>query len=225
MNRIWIHGLVVVSLAAAGSACGGGDATADAEPPELEPVATDVAEAAPEPVPYSVTIPLSARNDSGFSGRATLTRIDDESTRVVVRLFGNPQDAQPAHIHGGTCGELGAIAFPLNTLSSGYSATRIDARLRDLLRGTYALNVHASEENADAVACGGISSSGPTDTRDGYDIGFGLCAQIPMSSLAERVGGELQDAREIARDVARAFRPELVEDVERGCMAALEQNK
>ena len=110
--------------------------------------------------PGSVTVELKAVGDSGVSGEATLTPVDNK-TKVAITLTGAPEGvAQPAHIHQGTCEELGAPKYPLSAVENGKSETTIDAKVSDLTTGDLAINVHKSKEEIAAyVACGEIPKS------------------------------------------------------------------
>jgi plastocyanin len=85
------------------------------------------------------------------------------------------QDAEmphPAHIHSGTCEELGDVVVPLNDVVvpegtvSGPAAenpvrdsggNRVEMPLQDIIDGGHAINVHLSAENIDTyIACGNI---------------------------------------------------------------------
>ena len=104
---------------------------------------------------------------------------------------------RPAHIHAGTCEELGDIVFPLDPLTGVTiqgspvaspivedpaspevvqgevvieSITEVDASLEDILGGEHAINVHASQENIDVyIACGNITGE-PTDGMLRIDV-------------------------------------------------------
>jgi len=106
----------------------------------------------------SVALLLSAQNDSGESGTATISK-DNEGIQVVVSLNGAPSSAQPAHIHIGSCADLGGVKYPLSNVLSGSSETKVDLSLDQLLSELpLAVNVHKSpEEIAVYVACGDIT--------------------------------------------------------------------
>ena len=96
--------------------------------------------------------------------------------------------AHPAHIHTGTCDELGDVVFPLNDIAPinadatpaasaaaspaaagasevvAESTSQVDASLEELLASeAYAINVHESAENIqNYIACGNITGT-PTD--------------------------------------------------------------
>jgi len=103
--------------------------------------------------------------------------------------------SHPAHIHNGTCAQLGEVVAPLSNVStealnngtpmaggSGSvgsaeaipvqsSVTTIDMSMDDLLGGEFALNVHESAENiGNYVSCGNVGGTKIGDT----DLLFGM---------------------------------------------------
>jgi len=108
----------------------------------------------------TVTVELGVVNNSGVSGKATLTPVDNK-TKVVINLTGAPEGiAQPAHIHQGTCENLGGPKYPLEGAKNGESETTVDVKLSDLTTGDFAINVHKSEKEISTyVACGEIPKS------------------------------------------------------------------
>lgn len=108
--------------------------------------------------PLSLVVTLDGQNESGMSGSAALTRLNGQ-TVVELTLIGAPEGvAQPAHIHTGTCADIGGVVYPLTSPVGGMSATTLDVSLDDILAGLpLALNVHKSPEEADVyVACGDL---------------------------------------------------------------------
>jgi hypothetical protein len=92
---------------------------------------------------------------------------------------------RPAHIHSGSCANLGDVVYPLTNLvaptgvTSGQataivaetSFTTVDTSLNDLLAGTFAVNVHESAENIGTyIACGDIG--GALDAQGALVIGL-----------------------------------------------------
>jgi hypothetical protein len=88
----------------------------------------------------------------------------------------------PAHIHSGTCEELGDVVVPLTDVQvregeeagSGIahpikgSHTQVDMPLQDIIDGGHAINVHLSaEEIGTYIACGDISGVVFEDQDDG----------------------------------------------------------
>ncbi|MBI2611034.1 CHRD domain-containing protein [Candidatus Kaiserbacteria bacterium] len=106
-----------------------------------------------------IVVALSAQNDSGMSGTATLTAMDG-STLVELDLTDAPSGiVQPAHIHSGSCANIGGVVYPLTFPVDGVSETTLDVSLDALLAQLpLALNVHKSSEEADIyVACGDLT--------------------------------------------------------------------
>jgi Cu/Zn superoxide dismutase len=105
-----------------------------------------------------VSVSLEESADSGQSGTATLTA-DGEQTRVLIEIDGDPvSPSQPAHIHEGTCDELTPEpAYGLPNVADGTSDTTVDVPLTTLTDGTYAINLHMSDEDlATYTSCGNI---------------------------------------------------------------------
>jgi LPXTG-motif cell wall-anchored protein len=106
----------------------------------------------------SVTINLTAQNNSGVSGTAVLTP-DGAGTKVVLNLTNAP-GPHPAHIHAGACPTVGAVVFPLTSVTNNKSETTVAATIADILRAPHAINVHKSPQEISAyVACGNVTAS------------------------------------------------------------------
>ena len=151
LKRIGLALLLMAALGLGLAACGGDDDEAD-EP--AAPATTAAEEGG------SITVDLGEQNGSGESGTATLTS-DGEQTVVVIALDGAPADTpQPAHIHSGSCDELGDVVNPLSNVEGGASETTVAAPLADLQGAAFAINVHESEAAIqNYVACGEIPAS------------------------------------------------------------------
>ena len=78
---------------------------------------------------------FTAQNDSGLSGTATLEE-EDGSVKVTLKLkntvLGILAAAKPAHIHLGSCANIGGVKYPLNSAVNGKSETVIKVSLADL---------------------------------------------------------------------------------------------
>jgi Cu/Zn superoxide dismutase len=144
--------LCLAALAFAPAGCGGDDDEGNGEAAAPTTTAAEVEE--------TVTVDLGEQNSSGESGTATLTS-DGEQTVVTIELTGAPADTpQPAHIHSGTCAELGDVVHPLANVEGGASETTVAAPLADLQAAAFAINVHESEEAIqNYVACGDLPTS------------------------------------------------------------------
>jgi hypothetical protein len=134
-----------------------------------------------------VVVPIGELNDSGVSGDASLTDNGDGTTTVDILVDG-ATGGHPAHIHSGTCAELGDIVFPLTDVdASGESVTVIDTPLSDLLTtGPYAINIHLSaDEIGTYVACGDI----PQGAAGGQTTEAAAASPTAAASPAAGVGG------------------------------------
>jgi len=93
----------------------------------------------------SEQLELRTLNDSGVTGRVTLTAIDDGRTLVEVAVDPAGHPSMPAHIHPGTCDELvPQPKYPLENVVDGVSVTEVPVPLDELTLGGVALNVHHS---------------------------------------------------------------------------------
>jgi hypothetical protein len=120
------------------------------------PIATPVSTM---PLKTVSSIILSEQNDSGESGTATLTEIDGK-VKVTLEMTGFAEGVtQPAHIHLGACPDVGAVKYPLTSVSDGMSVTTIDMTLEQLKPELpLGINVHKSQAEASVyVSCGDIS--------------------------------------------------------------------
>lgn len=148
MKASWTAALLVlVALAIPVAGCGGDDEEATETPTATEGEAGE-----------SVMIELSEQSSSGESGTATLEAVSSGMTRVTIELENAPAEPQPAHIHSGSCAELGDVVHPLTNVEGGSSETEVAASLEDLQSGDFAINVHQSEADIGTyVACGDIA--------------------------------------------------------------------
>jgi hypothetical protein len=108
-----------------------------------------------------VEVVLSEQNASKQTGRVTLTEVDGKS-KVVIEITPGPKGvAQPAHIHSGTCAELGSVKYPLTDVVDGKSETTLTPSLHFLHGlGQLSINVHKSTTEAGVyVACGGLTEA------------------------------------------------------------------
>ena len=100
-------------------------------------------------------------------------------------------EAHPAHIHSGTCEQLGDVVYPLADVAypdgeemgtaGGHpvkisEVNHIDVPLQELLDGEYAINVHLSaEEIGTYIACGNIGGVvHERENGEGMEIVIGL---------------------------------------------------
>lgn len=105
----------------------------------------------------SQTVSMTALNGSGQSGTTTITDLGNGKVRIVIDIKSGGSQAQPAHIHRGTCSNADPNpAYPLTDVVNGRSETTIDASMSDLGNG-YLVNVHKSAQDIPTyVSCGDI---------------------------------------------------------------------
>ena len=108
---------------------------------------------------HPVQVKLNPQAGAHESGTATLL---DGAKGLIVRLrvAGGPEGvAQPAHIHTGTCDNLGGVKYPLHPVTNGISETVVpNVTLATFTKGAWAINVHQSTSDLKSyVACGNIS--------------------------------------------------------------------
>ena len=124
----------------------------------------------PSPTPSAsspIEIAMKAQNGSGESGKAILTDVSGK-TKVELQITGEPQGiSQPAHIHTGSCSNLGAVKYPLTFPMNGSSVTTLDMPLSQLLgQLPLVVNVHKSSADINTyVSCGDITASGSSATN------------------------------------------------------------
>lgn len=108
----------------------------------------------------SSVLTLNPQNNSGETGMI-LMRESDKGLQVGIDIqSGFPKDTpQPAHIHKGSCAELGEVVYPLTNVTNGASMTTLQVSLSEL-KGQLplAINVHKSEsESTVYVACADVA--------------------------------------------------------------------
>ena len=102
---------------------------------------------------------LNSQNNSGQAGTATVINLPDGNAKVTITLFGVTAGvSQPAHIHEGTCENLGDVKYPLINLLNGNSETIIYTDVAKLGRNLpLAINVHKSEKDQSVyTSCGNL---------------------------------------------------------------------
>lgn len=106
----------------------------------------------------SLTVDLDEQNESSQSGVAVLEEVDGQLV-VMLSVSNAPKGVtQPAHIHAGSCPDVGAVVFPLESLVNGESETTLDTTLAALeAQAPLAINVHQSASEIQTyVACGDL---------------------------------------------------------------------
>ncbi len=120
-------------------------------------------------LPQILSVPMQEQNNSKENGMAKIS-VADGKVVVEIVVAGAPKNTpQPAHIHAGSCRELGEVKKSLTSLVDGSSQTLIeDMSLADILNGLpMAINVHQSTEKLNVyTSCGDITYTPPSDTGE-----------------------------------------------------------
>jgi hypothetical protein len=123
--------------------------------------------------PQSVTFPMKAENGSILNGSATIAQDKSDPSSVTISIVYKdvmfiPENVYPAHIHKGTCDKLDPKpAYPLTSMNSGKSTTLLKGvSLNELLKHSFAINVHSPTDIAKYVSCGDIAET--ETTKSGY---------------------------------------------------------
>jgi plastocyanin len=141
-------------------------------------------------MPQMLLVPMREQNNSKENGMAKITTQDGKVV-VEISVANGPKDApQPAHIHLGSCQELGDVKKPLTSLVNGTSRTIVeDMSLADILNGLpMAINVHQSADKLNVyTSCGDIVYIPPSDTGE------------PMGGMSQGRIYQSSDTKECAR--------------------------
>lgn len=122
---------------------------------------------------------------------ATLTLAGTSSVaQTPVREADRAEEAHPAHIHAGTCAELGEVVVPLLDVAVPADAARegaesahpvkisqthVDMPLQEIIDGGHAINIHQSAEEIDVyIACGDVGGYVITDPAGRTELFVGL---------------------------------------------------
>ncbi len=143
MLRMGMAGVLAAAVLLGGVGCGGGDG--------------DDAGGADE-----LMLELAAQNGSEQEGTATFTPLGVGRTRIVMELTNPPDVSQPAHVHSGSCDDLGDPVFALTNVEEGRSETEAPVSLEQLVEDEVVIHAHKSEAEYDvSVACAPIEQTAP----------------------------------------------------------------
>lgn len=124
-------------------------------------------------VQRTLTIKLESQGGSGRSGIAVLAEVKGK-VKVILNLSGPSGGVlRPAHIHAGSCPDVGSVKYPLSSLTNGASQTDFNVSLDELMTHLpLAINIHkSSDEPSVYLACGNIKVTGP-NTMNGLNGGM-----------------------------------------------------
>ncbi len=132
------------------------------------------------------------RSSFGRSLRLGLVAALGTLTLLAPGLAAQDDEAEihPAHIHSGTCDQLGDVVLPLTDVAAADDAmhegaasahpvktseTIVDIPLQEIIDGGHAINVHESAEAIDVyIACGDIGGAVTTDEGGRTELIIGL---------------------------------------------------
>ena len=106
-----------------------------------------------------VSVNIEPLNDSGESGNSIISETEGGLLRVKINLSGAESDEpRPAHIHKGTCSNIGEVKYGLVVVRGGSSESLVNISLQKLAEELpLVVNVHKSiAEISTSVACGEI---------------------------------------------------------------------
>jgi hypothetical protein len=156
MSKVWIVVIVLVILGIAGYFYMNANKTMA---PTSEDMIVEMDTTGSPSATMQQTIQLTEQNDSSESGTAMLSEKDGKVT-VTLSMTGGPADVpQPAHIHVGSCPDVGAVSYPLTNVVNGTSVTVLETTLADLAsKQPLGINVHKSVPEVKVyVACGDLN--------------------------------------------------------------------
>ena len=122
--------------------------------------------------PVSLSLGRSSRVAAVIAVAALTLLVTAGQAQTPVSQADMEAEAHPAHIHSGTCDQLGDVVYPLADVmtltgeemgATGGHAVKVsevnhvEAPLQEILDGGHAINVHLSaEEIGTYIACGNI---------------------------------------------------------------------
>ena len=169
--RTILGGMTAAALALGLAACEtGGEAAHDT-------VTTGGADTAGQTVQETggrMELQLEPVNNSGVSGEVYLTPVQGSTTVVVViepsDTVGSEGHSHAAHIHSGTCDNIGGVVAPLETIvnnptSGPTSTTFVQLDMATLGDGNHLVAAHeAGGEPGQPVVCAEIPAQGASGT-------------------------------------------------------------
>lgn len=102
-----------------------------------------------------VIIHLSPLESSGQTGTAIFTANELSETLIEISVDPPFAEAQPIHLHSGTCADIGPVLHALQNVVRGSSTTVIAEPLHEISTTGAIVNVHESYLNAsNYTSCG-----------------------------------------------------------------------
>ena len=120
-----------------------------------------------------------------------------------------------AHIHLGTCEELGGVAYPLIRFASGSSETLLTGvSLEELLEGEFAVDTHRFQTPSVSTACGDIVAGDAGSEADGETPWVALQTFLFVPDVLQVTRGETARFKLVGKGASHTFTiPELGIDI------------
>lgn len=138
------------------SACGG-DSGDSAPAASSTPAASPAPAAAPPAEVPGIPLAFAALGESGVTGTGRLVD-EGESSLLTIELHGLPgAGSYNAHIHNGSCAEIGGVAVRLTAVTAGadgHGTSSTTFGTADLPEGMLAVQVHGVD--GPGIACADI---------------------------------------------------------------------
>ena len=140
--------VAVLFLLAAFTACSSTDIESDNPKTEEVLVPTLTPVISTEDGVTTVVVHISPTGEDGQTGTATFVSGDSSETLIQVSITPPIAEAQPIHLHSGTCDDIGPVLHGLQNVVRGDSVTLIGLSFDDIARNGTVVNVHASYADA-----------------------------------------------------------------------------
>ena len=110
----------------------------------------------------TVVIHISPTGEDGQTGTARFISGDSSETLIQISISPAFSEAQPIHLHSGTCDDIGPVLHGLQNVVKVDSVTLIGIPIEDISRNGALVNVHASyADSSNYTGCGEIPEMQP----------------------------------------------------------------
>ena len=108
-----------------------------------------------------VAVHLSPFEGTGQIGSAVLSSVGG-ATIIEIEVTPSASEAQPIHIHAGSCDDVGPVIHALSNVVNGKSSTTLELPMSEIFDGDVLINVHASfSDSSTYTACSQLPENLP----------------------------------------------------------------